>query len=118
MRAVLKSLDFHPDPSTLPGDPAEFMLLARMIVGPVDSPGEESFDVTICSPEWLATTSRKVGGIYNARHHLVVNVEDFDVNTLRSWLTAKVQEVTAESWPEIGERLARLGYWEFEDYQP
>lgn len=118
MRAQLKSLDVDPDPSTLRGDPAEFMLLARMIVGPVDSPGEESFDVTVCSPEWLATATREVGGIYNARHHLVVNVDDFDVRTLRSWLTARVQEVTGESWPEISERLGRLGQWEFEDYRP
>lgn len=117
MRAVLKSLEFDPDPSTLSGDPAEFMLLARMIVGPIDSPGEESFDVTICSPEWLAAASRKVG-IYDARHHLVVNVQDLDLSMIRSWLTARVQEVAGESWPDIGERLARLGYWEFEDYQP
>jgi hypothetical protein len=25
-----------------------------MIVGPRDMPGEESFDITVCSPEWLA----------------------------------------------------------------
>lgn len=116
MRATLKSLDLDPDPSTLPGDPSEFALLARMIVGAPNTPGEESFDVTICSPEWLAKTCRHVGGIYNARHHLVVNVEDFDVRELRSWLAARVQEATGESWPEIGQRLGRLGYWEFEDY--
>jgi len=78
VRAALKSLDLDPDPSTLPGDPSEFVLLARMIVGPPDMPGEESFDVTVCSPEWLAKTCREVGGIYDARHHLVVRVEDFD----------------------------------------
>ncbi len=118
MRAELKSLGLDPDPSTLPGDPSEFVLLASMIVGPPDTPGEESFDVTVCSPEWLAKTCREVGGIYNARHHLVVNVEDFDVRALRAWLAARVQEVQAETWSEIGERLGRLGYWEFEDYRP
>jgi hypothetical protein len=117
MHAVLKSLDLDPDPSSLPGDPAEFALLARMIVGPADSPGEESFDVTVCSPEWLAEASRKVGGIYDARHHLVVNVEDFDVRALHEWLSARVRNVQADTWPEIGERLSRLGYWEFEDYR-
>jgi hypothetical protein len=48
----------------------------------------------------------------------VVNVEDFDVHALRAWLAATVQEVQAESWSEIGERLGRLGYWEFEAYRP
>lgn len=115
MRAVLKSLVLEPDPATLPGDPAEFSLLARMIVGPPDTPGEESFDITVCTPEWLATVCRRVGGIYNARHHLIVNFEDFDARLLRTWLAAEVQKVQADSWAEIGERLGRMGYWEFED---
>ena len=118
MRAVLKSLDLEPDPSTLPDDPAEFSLLARMIVGPPDTPGEESFDVTVCTPEWLAKSCRQVGGIYNARHHLVVNFDEFDQRALRAWLAARVQEVTSDTWAEIGERLGRLGHWEFEDYTP
>ena len=117
MRAVLKSLDFEPDPSTLPADPAQFALLARMIVGQPDTPGEELFDVTVCSPEWLAQACRRVGGIYNPRHHLVVNLADFDARALEKWLSARVQEVQADTWSEIGERLGRLGYWEFEDYR-
>jgi hypothetical protein len=27
-----------------------------------------------------------------------------------------VQEVQGETWHEVGERLGRLAYWEFEDY--
>ncbi len=118
MRAILKRLDLDPDPSTLTGDPAEFALIAHMIVGPSGTPGGESLDVTVCSPQWLAKKCDEVGGIYNARHHLVVNLENFEVRTLRAWLAARVQEVEAESWSEIGERLGRLGYWEFEDYRP
>jgi immunity protein 8 of polymorphic toxin system len=30
---------------------------------------------------------------------------------------ARVQEVEADTWSELGERLGRLGYWEFEDYR-
>lgn len=115
MRAVLKSLDLEPDPSTLPGDPAEFSLLARMIVGPPDTPGEESFDVTVCTPEWLSRAAG--GGLYDARHHVVVNLESFDTNALREWLARRVESVQADTWKEIGERLGRLGYWEFEDYR-
>ena len=117
MRAVLKRLEFEPEPSSLAGDPAEFSLLARMIVGPADAPGEESFDVTVCSPEWLAMACRQTGGIYAARHHVVVNVDEFDQRALHAWLSARVQEVEADTWPAIGERLGRLGHWEFEDYR-
>ena len=88
-----------------------------MIVGPPDTPAEESFDVTVCTPEWLAAACRRVGGIYNARHHLVVNMDQFDQRKLRAWLSARVQDVEAGKWSEIGERLGRLGYWEFEDYR-
>jgi hypothetical protein len=118
MRAALKSPYLEPDPSTLRDDPAEFSLLARMIVGPEAAPGEESLDITVCTPEWLAEACKKVGGIYSARHHLVVNYEGFDQRALRAWLSARVQEVEAETWSEIGERLERIGHWEFEDYRP
>ena len=54
-------------------------------MGPPDSRGEELFHVTACSPEWLAARCRDVG-LYDARHHLVVNVENFDKRELRRWL--------------------------------
>ena len=88
-----------------------------MYVGRPDSPGLESFDITVCSPEWLAQACRQDGGIYNPRHHLVVTLDDFDVRAFEEWLSARVHEVQADSWAEIGERLGRLGYWEFEDYR-
>jgi hypothetical protein len=118
MRAVLKSLDLEPDPASLSDDPAEFSLLARMIVGPPDTAGEESFDVTVCTPEWLAKACSQAGGIFNPRHHLVVTFDEFDQRVLRAWLSARVQAVEADTWSEIGERIGRLGYWEFEDYHP
>jgi pimeloyl-ACP methyl ester carboxylesterase len=89
VRAKLKSLDFDPDPVTLPGDPAEFSFLARLIVGPPDSPGEESFDITVCTPEWLAQACNRVGGIYDPPHH--------DYNH-RSWMAARYG---AFCWPEV-----------------
>ena len=118
MRAQLKSLSLEPDPSSLSGDPVEFSFLARMIVGPRDMPGEESFDITVCSPEWLAAQCRAQGGLYDPRHHLVVTLDIFDRRTLHTWLEARVGAVEASTWPEVGERLGRLGFWEFEDYTP
>ncbi len=59
----------------LSGDPAEFALHARMLIGPAEGPGEESFDITVCTSEWVAEACRKAGGIYNPRHHLVIDSE-------------------------------------------
>ncbi|MGJ9424193.1 Imm8 family immunity protein [Aeromicrobium sp. CF3.5] len=104
MRAVLlKRLELEPDPRSLPDDPAQFSILARMIVGRPDTPGEESFDVTVCTPEWVAKVSTRVGGIYHARHHVIVNSDEFDQRALRLWLSARVQEASSETWAEVGE---------------
>ena len=114
MRAEVRSIWLDPHPSMLSADPAGFAFGARLLVGPVDAAGEESLDLTICSPEWLA---RKAGGDpYSGRHHVVVNVDSFDVAHLESWLREQVHSVAADTWAEVGQRLSRLGYWEFEDY--
>ena len=115
--ASLRSVDLQPEPSTLPPDAEEFCFLARVYAGPADGPGEESFDVTVCSPEWLAARCRD-GGFFDARHHLVVDVERFDQGALVAWLGKRVQAVSGDNWKQVGEKLGRLGFWEFEDYRP
>ncbi len=49
MRPELRSLDFDPDPTTFSSEPSEFSFLPRVIVGPSDGPGEESFDGSLCA---------------------------------------------------------------------
>ena len=116
MRAELKSLDLDPAPATLRGDPTEFTLHARMFVGPAGGPGEESYAITVCTPEWLAQACRRTGGFYDARHHVVVNFEDFNRHALQAWLATRVAEVQADTWAAVARRLSHLGYWECEDY--
>ena len=75
-----------------------------------------SWRLSTCS----TSTTRGCRASYSptSRHHLVVDVEQFDKRQLRTWLESRVSSVQAKTWREIGERLGRLGYWEFEDYQP
>lgn len=87
-----------------------------MYAGPAHGEGEESFDVVVCSPQWLAARCRD-GGFFDARHHVVVDVEHFDQRALHSWLEKRVQAVSGDDWTEVGAKLARLGSWEFEDYR-
>lgn len=117
VRASLRSIDLQPEPALLPPDVKEFCLLARLYIGLADGPGEESSDVTVCSPEWLAERCRK-DGFFDARHHLVVDVARFDQRGLRAWLEKRVQAVSGDDWAAVGEKLGRLGFWEFEDYRP
>jgi hypothetical protein len=81
-----------------------------MIVGPADGPGAESFDITLCTAEWLAAAAR--GGFHDARHHVVVDFEAFERNTLHRCVTKRVESVQADTWGEIGERLGAAGLLE------
>jgi hypothetical protein len=116
MRAAIRSVEFDPEPGSLPAEPDAFAFVARLYVGPSDGPDEESFDLTVCSPEWLAAQSRNESFI-DGRHHVIINADQFDQRRLQRWLEQRVMSVEAATWPEVGERLARLGYWEFEDYR-
>lgn len=118
MQAELRGLRFEPEPSALPSEPAGFCIHVRLIAGPVGAPGEESFDITVCTAEWLAAAVVKQGGILDARHHVVVDVESFSKPVLESWLRKRVSAVAGASWTEVAEKLGRLGFWEFEDYTP
>ena len=117
MRAAINGLDFEPDPRTLPAEPEAFGFNARLYVGLAGGPGKESFDVTVCSPEWLRERCREVGFL-DGLHHLIVNAEDFDERALRAWFEQRVTSIDRDSWHEIATELARLGWWEFEGYRP
>ncbi len=107
VRASLRSVDLSPDPRTLPADPAQFRFLARLMVGPADGPGEESLDVTVCSPEWLAARST-AEGLVDVRHHLVVTVDQYDEGRLQRWFAERVGQVEGPDWPAIGSK-AQMG---------
>ena len=117
MRASLRGLLLSPDPRTLPDDAASFMFGAQLLVGPADGPGEESFDLTVCSPEWLAEQCRS-GEPVNGLHHVIVDWDSYDERVLRRWLEARVHAVEADSWDGIADQLRFLGGWEFDGYRP
>jgi len=106
-----------PDPRTLPGDPASFAFGLQMLVGPADRSGEESFGLTVCSPERLAARCAS-GEPVNGLHHVIVDSAGYDERTLRSWLQARIAAVEAASWEGVAAQLRFLGEWEFEGYRP
>ena len=115
MKAALRTV-VSPDLDDLldwqPDEP-DFAILVQLLVGPADGPGEESFDVVVCTAGWLATAARS--GPFDARHHTVVDY--FDWPTLRDYFEQQVEGCTGEDWHEVAEKLSRIGHWEFEDYQ-
>jgi hypothetical protein len=116
MRAVLRRLhspDVHDLETWVPEGGACFGLLVQALVGPQDGEGEESFDFTVCSPEWLA---RKHGGdaVVFGRHHLFLL--DYNFEKVRRAIESIVDSVEGNDWQEIASKIARYGKWEFEDY--
>lgn len=117
MRAALNALDFDPDPRSLPADPASFAFLARLFVGPDGGLGPgETFDVTVCSPEWLSRQCSK-DGIWLGLHHVFVNQEEYNDAALRAWFERRVAAVEGETWADLAVELGRLGGWEFDGYR-
>src|SRR3954466_4737803 len=48
-------------------------LLLTLLVGPLDGPGEESFDVQVCTPQWIKERLAQKGTPEIGRHLLIVN---------------------------------------------
>jgi Immunity protein 8 len=114
MRACLR--DVHsPDADDLAAfspPTATFSLLVQMLVGPSDGDGEESFDVLVCSPDWLRHQADPVIG----RHLLIVS--GFKWGRIRSFLDEQVAACEGADWLEVVNKVGRIGRWEFEDYRP
>lgn len=99
--------------SFTPSDPEQVGMLVQMMVGPEDGPGEESFDVVVCTPGWLHHWIGEHGPTMG-RHYLII--ERWDWSSTREYLTRQVELETADSWPALASKVGRIGKWEFEDY--
>jgi len=117
MRAELKRLhspDVENLESYVPNQINNFGFLLQVMAGPKNAPGEESFDVVVCTPDWLKR-QYKSSDVVVGRHYLIVF--EYDYGRLRRFLQEYCEQCFGETWPEVANKLNRLGKWEFEDYQ-
>jgi hypothetical protein len=96
-----------------PTPPDDFSVLIQILVGPAGGPGEESFDVLVVTPKYLARRVAQQGPVCG-RHLLVV--ESFDYASIEEWIRRAVHSCEGSTWSEVALRIARIGHWEFEDY--
>jgi Immunity protein 8 len=115
MRAQLKWLH-SPDVPDLknfkPDGP--FSILLQAMAGPVEAPGEESFDIVVCTYDWLQ--ANPPARITPGRHYLFV--AEFDYNELFDYLRNYCSDCEGGTWDEVALKVGRIGRWEFEDYKP
>lgn len=118
MQAEIKFLH-SPDIDDLvnysPKDKQNFSFLLELMLGKVDEKGEESFDMIVCTPDWLKEHHNK-NDILFGRHYLIVF--EYNYQAIFDKLNQYVNSIEAKNWDEIGLKAGRIGHWEFEDYKP
>ena len=97
-----------------PGEPENFSLILRLIIGPTDQPGEESFDIRVCTPASLLDECA-ANGFVLGRHRLIVS--NYDPSLIMNAVRKLVASCSGLTWAEVGAKLARIAYWESEGYQ-
>jgi hypothetical protein len=109
------SLDVDgPLSSYVPADPEQFNLLVRVLVGPHPSEGEESFDIAVCTPSWLAGECERSGWV-SGQHTIIVSEYVWPV--IEAAIKKLVEQHSGASWREVASKVSQLGQWEFADYR-
>lgn len=110
MRAAIRRFEWDDLASA---DPAVEPVNLVIAAGPAGGPGEERFQISVCTIDALALLVARQG-IVIGRHYLFVEV----INTKRieAFLHDRLRRIDGRNWHEVAEKIARIGYWEFEDY--
>ncbi len=92
-----------------------FCILVQALVGPEGFDSYESFDMLVCSPDWLRAELRTEAAIFG-RHYVVMAT--FDAELLEKAIQDYLLRCAGETWDRVADKAARMGLWEFEDYKP
>lgn len=97
-----------------PEDEKNFGLSVRLMIGLEDSAGSESFDILVCTPDWLKSQYAEKKCVWG--HHMLIVLE-YDFAFIKSEIERYITSCTGESWLTIARKLSKMGAWEFEDYR-
>lgn len=119
MRAVLRgfySADLPDRDLTAwhPEDGECFSIGVTAFVGPDGVGGEEMFDFTVCTAQWLVEHPPPKNFAF-LRSTIVMGRWDYE--TLHRALADLCFHTEGSGWPQIAAKLTRYGRWEFEDYR-
>lgn len=116
MKAKIKSyesVDISDLENFVPNDPTNFAFLLELTVGPDGEEGEEIFDIQVCTPYWLLSIMSKTDAIPG---HGFLIVLEYDFEHIFRKVKQLIENCTGKNWHEVARKVARIGYWEFEDY--
>lgn len=90
--------------------------LVQCFIGPRDSPGEESFDLTVRTLD-LGLRRFERDAVVPRRGELLVTAFSWD--QIEKYLRGVVEKVAGRDWMEVAEKLDLcLGYWECDNPEP
>lgn len=117
MKAQIKYLhspDVYDLASHQPEDKDNFSFLLQVMVGLEHTEGEESFDIIVCTPKWLMDKHSRQDVIFGL-HRIIVF--EYDYERLLTTLRTYIESLDEDNWIELGEKIGRIGKWEFQDYR-
>ena len=91
-----------------------FSFLLQIMVGIKGKPGEESFDIIICTPKWLSENFKNDDMVVGL-HYMIVF--EYSYQNLYQKLS-ELMCIEGNNWEEIAHKLSYIGKWEFENYKP
>lgn len=98
-----------------PPEAADFGVNVTVLLRPAGGEGEESFQLTVCTPAWLAENVAMPKGFAFVRDHPVV--ERWDEQLVRRAIQDVCLRNEGSDWHDVATKLSRYAYWEFEDYR-
>lgn len=118
MRAIVKWLH-SPDidiESYRPDQVDSFGFILQAMIGPDDgSDAAESFEIQVATPKWLLERYSDRGAVFGT--HMLI-VFSYSLEAIADVLTGYCQKCFGKDWQEVAMKVARIGAWEFANYQP
>ena len=96
-----------------PRDRSCFAVQCFLRMGTSHGPETQDQRVLVCSPTWL-TEAQPAGSVLRGQGLLLMT--DFDAGVLRTAIDQLAKRCTGPTREEVFQKLGRLGFSEFEDY--
>jgi hypothetical protein len=116
IKAIIKSVDMGSSDdfaSFWPADEANFGVWLNIHVGPEDEAGSHQFQFLVCTPDWIREQCSQLGVLWG-RHMLIVS--SYDHSRIIGEIACYIANCTGDNFWKIAQKIARVGAWEYEDY--
>lgn len=98
-----------------PENEKSFSFLISVLVGPKGELTTESFDILVCTPQWILNKYEENEMLLGSNKLIVFK---FDLEKILVRVKKLFENCSGKNWNEIAIKLSRIGHWEFEDYRP